>query len=462
MAEDVVLDPKVEQYIQEHFGISPMLELLGGIQRPLPHLVFGPWRKSKAPRNNEFGDITVFKKSHEVQIRVRLAAGKGVSSKVRTLAGVPIPKFDCEALRSFADFAGTLVEGLGVVTRNPTHVKRRTDILPEHIDIGSLAVGRYLKSLAHLGYDPSPILLHLRALSQQTYEGSKIPYGLILTRRMGGVGTFPDDVRSNKRYRSVSDGWRTALRLDRERKVLGLTALGTTEPSLVRSFRPRIFQYLAAASSKDALGLGLSEEGDIVCLHKTNMTVSLRHGQWQVWNHQENVALLRRSIHSFLPRSKKKERRLALVRQSETIARAIYTAALDLSFQRRGALLVVLEDPDSLSGLIDQDQVPGDPRRAVSDRGLDLTLVRRNQNVAHLPVDVLFDLAGLDGAVILAPDGRVLSYGAIVKFAEASDHSYRGARWQACQSSSQFGAAVMVSSDGAISFVRKGKLLLRL
>lgn len=461
MNGDVHLLPDAEAAIASHLGADPMLDLLRSLQQPLPHLHFGPWSISKAPRNKEYGDLTVFRKRPaEVRVRIRLGPEKGLQSTVRTLAGVAVPPLDREALRSYADFAGTLVESLGVIQQQASERRRRTDILPANIDIGSLAVGRYLRNVSHLPFDPTPVLLHLRALSQQTYEGQKVAYGLILTRRKGGVGDFPSDIEMNKRYRSVSDGERTALRLDREGKVLGLVSLPAGEDGPARAFRPRRFDELAAGSSREIMGLGLSLEGDIVCLQKADMTVSLRQGRWQIWNHQENVNVLKRAVQALhVDQPARKQRTTGFIDQ---VVRQIYSAALDLSFRRRGGLFVVVESQELLPSLIDKSQEPHHESRAISDLGLDRTLLRGYRDVTKLPRDVLVDLAGLDGAVITSAAGRVLAYGAIIKLSPEGGASSRGARWQACLEASRFGIALMVSADGAISIVARGKQILSL
>lgn len=461
MNGDVYLMPDAEGAIASAIDVDSMLDLLRSLQQPLPHLHFGPWSPSKAPRNNDYGDLTVFRKRPtEVRVRIRLGPGKGLQSTVRTLAGVTVPPLDREALRSYADFAGTLVESLGVIQKKATDRRRRTDILPENIDIGSLAVGRYLRSVSHLGFDPTPVLLHMRALSQQTYESHKVAYGLILSRLKGGIGEFPGDIAMNKRYRSVSDGERTALRLDREGKVLGLVALPAGEEGPARAFRPRRFDELASGSYREVMGLGLSLEGDIVCLQKADMTVSLRQGRWQIWNHQENVSVLKRAIQALdadQPKRKQKSRKFV-----DQVVRQVYSAALDLSFRRRGGLFVVVESPEVLPSLIDKSQAPGDESRAISDLGLDRTLQRSYRDVTKLPRDVLVDLAGLDGAILVSASGRVLAYGAIIKLSPEGGASSRGARWQACLEASRYGIAIMVSADGAISIVARGKQILSL
>ncbi len=454
MSGDVVLGERTKESIKEIFDLQQMVSLLTSLQRPFPHLSFGMWTQSNPPRRGEFGDITVYKRDRAVlRVRVRLGEGKGIACKVGTLAGVPIPRLDREALRSFADFVGTLVESLSTVSRLAVSQRRRTDILPFHIDIGSLSVARYVWSVAKLRFDPTPMLLHLRSISQQTYENSKISYGVIVSRRTGGRGTFPLDVLENRRYLAVTDGRNTALRLDREGKVLGLMSI--TEDRYqrdrdLRVYRPRSFEALGRASVRASLAIGLSEHGDIVCLHKGTMVASLSQGQWQVWNHIENAAVLRRAIQG-MPHD---ERRVA------EIAHHIYSAALDMSFQRRGGLFVILPSGAEPTPLIDPDQRLEYPDRHISDRGLDIGFVQHD--VTKVPREVLCDLASLDGSVILDAKGSCLAYGAIVKLSSEARTSHRGARYQACREASRVGVALMVSSDGSVEIFANQRPLLML
>lgn len=451
MSSEIAFGERTKEYIEEIFDLHQMIDLLTSLQKPFPHLTFGKWLMSNPPRRREFADITTENPDRTVlRVRIRLAAGRGIACRVGTLAGVPVPKVDREAVHSFANFVGTLVESLGFVSRLAVSQRRRTDILPAHIDLGTLAVGQYLWTLARLRFDPTPILLHLRSLSQQSYENKKVPYGLIFSRRPGGLAPYPDEVRDNRRFVAVSDGLRTAVKLDRQARVLGLAALDQDVDAKSKAYRPRRFRALAAGSAKELLGLGLSEEGDIVCLHKGSMILSLSHGSWQVWNHAENVAVLRRAIQGTCPGS----------RRSEEIAHSIYAAALDLSFQRRGALFVVLPGSEKLSALIEEEQKPDHPGRHVSDRSLDMSVV--GQDVARIPREVLCDLAALDGAVIVDPQGKCLAYAAIIKLTPEGRRANRGARTQATREASLHGVALMVSADGGIEIVAADRTLLLL
>lgn len=450
---------RTREAISTFYDFQQMGSLLASLQRPFPHLTFGKWTQSNPPRRREYGDVTVYKKDRSVlRVRIRLSDGRGIACKVGTLAGVPIPRQDREAVRSFADFVGALVESLSIVNRQASQKRRRSDILPVHIDLGSLAVGRYAFSTCKMRFDPTPLLLHLRSLSQQTYENHKISYGLIISRRKGGMGQFPPDVRENRRYLAVSDGARTALKLDRDGKVLGLVPLEMVADEAAGKYRPSRFDTLASSTVRDHLALGLSEHGDIVGLQKGSMLFSLSQGHWQVWNHAENVAVLRRSIQRLLPAS---ERGVTATKRAAAVAHSVYSAALDLSFQRRGGLFVILPNDEVLSELIQPDQRPDFVDRHVSDRGLDLTFLR--QDITRISRDVICDLAALDGAMLLGARGNCLAYGAIIKLRPETTVSHRGARYQAAREAARLGGVSMaVSSDGSIEILTSDGPVLKL
>ncbi len=110
------------------------------------------------------------------------------------------------------------------------------------------------------------------------------------------------------------------------------------------------------------------------------------------------------------------------------LARRIFQAALNLSEDRKGALFVVLRDPgESVPQLIaptdriaeevvaDDPQDPDNLSPRLAKRALHHVV--RGQSLMDLDPSVLESLAGLDGAVVTDLDGRLLTFGAILRIA---------------------------------------------
>src|SRR5262249_39450758 len=110
------------------------------------------------------------------------------------------------------------------------------------------------------------------------------------------------------------------------------------------------------------------------------------------------------------------------------LAAALFQAALNLSESRLGALFVVLREPersvpqllslpDQIAGEIVTDD-PEDPDN-LSPKHAKRSLhhVVRGRSLSDLEPSVLEAIASLDGAVVTDLDGRLLTFGAILRIA---------------------------------------------
>ena len=73
---------------------------------------------------------------------------------------------------------------------------------------------------------------------------------------------------------------------------------------------------------------------------------------------------------------------------------------------------------------------------------------------------MLESIAGLDGAVVVDTDGRLLTFGAILRIAPDTlelVRSVQGARTLAALAASQHGPVLKVSEDGYLTMFLKGR-----
>jgi DNA integrity scanning protein DisA with diadenylate cyclase activity len=102
----------------------------------------------------------------------------------------------------------------------------------------------------------------------------------------------------------------------------------------------------------------------------------------------------------------------------------------------------------------------GDSGRDRVDESFDAALAPLT--VASLPRSVLADLASLDGAVVLANTGRILSYGSVLEPKKRRGIlKAEGSRTKAAIGSSNYGLALKISSDGDITVYVGGAELIR-
>jgi DNA integrity scanning protein DisA with diadenylate cyclase activity len=146
------------------------------------------------------------------------------------------------------------------------------------------------------------------------------------------------------------------------------------------------------------------------------------------------------------------------------LAERLFGAALNLAEDRRGALLVVLDDPGTVRKLVSTtdllaslpDRSP-DPVVGTKDQ---LHYLLHQKRVLDIPIAVLETIARIDGGIVLDQDSNLLAFGAILRHQELTDlhpENIEGGRTTAAIAASRFGSVLKISEDGLISFFQKGK-----
>jgi hypothetical protein len=151
----------------------------------------------------------------------------------------------------------------------------------------------------------------------------------------------------------------------------------------------------------------------------------------------------------------------------------LFQAALNLSDDRRGAMFVLLREPgrslpvllapgDRILSEVAADD-PGDPENLsprLAKRALHHLV--RGQTVPDLDGAILEALAGIDGAVVLDRQGRIHSFGAILRISSEMSKAPRaveGARTAAALAASHHGPVLKVSEDGGLEMFLSGRRL---
>jgi hypothetical protein len=149
-----------------------------------------------------------------------------------------------------------------------------------------------------------------------------------------------------------------------------------------------------------------------------------------------------------------------------TLAERLFVTALNLAEDRRGGLLVVLDDPNAAGRLISHSDLllstpslhPA-PGHASKDQ---FHYLLRDKCVLTLPTTILETIARIDGALLLDIDANLLAFGAILHYPDLTDlhpENIEGGRASAAIAASRFGRALKISEDGLISFYHNGKHL---
>lgn len=147
---------------------------------------------------------------------------------------------------------------------------------------------------------------------------------------------------------------------------------------------------------------------------------------------------------------------------SATITPHILRLLLDLSFERRGALICVPKESESVKQMVPDHSAANrsnyELREAMRGAKID------NWNIRH----ILKAVAGVDGGTIVKNDGTIADVACMIgepttELLNAAGHPrlerYPGARSTAAWNASMYGISIKVSEDGPISVFSKGKLV---
>jgi hypothetical protein len=148
------------------------------------------------------------------------------------------------------------------------------------------------------------------------------------------------------------------------------------------------------------------------------------------------------------------------------LARRLFVAALNLAEDRRGGLLVVLEDPSNVATLVSRSDLlsslPDYGPQPLSGSKDQLHYLLHQRRVLELPTAVLETVARIDGGIVLDRDSNLLAFGAILRHQDLTEfhpENIEGGRTTAAIAASRFGHVLKVSEDGLISFFQNGQCI---
>lgn len=302
----------------------------------------------------------------------------------------------------------------------------------------------------------SSVFEALHTLSEQSYENKALTFGCILDPSKsikGQTAQFPGDFLSSKKYKALSDGFRTAYHISANGKILGFIDLDRFEKKGLteKHYYPDWAEPIAKASRSGRCGIALSRQGDILVFDEGTIRFTYRYGVWQYWNHAHLVHLLRDRA-----RAQRVPKKLL-----GRVVGAIYRAALDVSFRRSGGLFVILHNRRSLLDVIRAGDAMGDSKRSTTD--LEFDAVIHEHTIQSLPRVVVVELASLDGAIVLRNSGQILAYGAVLQPKKPGRlHGTEGSRTKAATGASNYGLAVKISSDGDVTVYYNGTAFIKM
>lgn len=444
----------------EH-GVAFMRHATNAIHRLLPHVELSDWQERQwAPQ----GCVWTGTDKREVRITITLGAKSNANSislvanarrrSVRGASSVASEIVDtrehqiCD--RVAHRISDLLTASAPSLLLDPISLKAIAREFDESI------VSDHIQRHHRLALPVSEVLRSLHTLSEQSYENNALTFGCVLDPNHLKVAdptcVFPSDFLHSKKYKALSDGFRTAYWISTNGAIVDFVDLNRARvaPLSEKNHFPDWTEAIAKVSRGGRCGVALSRQGDILVFDEGTLRLTYRYGQWQYWNHVHLVKLLR---------DRAKAQRVPKKVLGRVVG-AIYRAALDVSFRRSGGLFVILHNKNNLHDIARPGDAIGDRPRTTTDASFDSVVAKRT--IQSLPRAVAVELASLDGAVVLRNSGQVVAYGAVLQPKDSGKlHGSEGSRTKAAIGASNYGLVVKVSSDGDISVYHDGDEFIR-
>ncbi len=326
---------------------------------------------------------------------------------------------------------------------------------------------QFLRSIARMsGFDSVDASSWIQSMESSltlTYEGNLMHHAIVFFKKANlairrlrkyyvpfhGALSVQQALLGEKWIRPVVDGTRVVLVGSKSDHghVLGLLSLSAMElPSSSELLAPHAsIQHLKTILQYQDMALVSSMKGDLFILFGSDATFQKTQGRWRYLNY---AAL---------------QKQLSLTLDSN-LSLPLLRAAIDLSFERKGALFCVLNDVRDIKDVVPDYNGPDRANRTLRDsvKGLDITRWEQRQ--------VITAAASTDGATILSSTGRLVDIACMIKpatlervsqFGFSQLRSFPGARSTAAWNASFFGVTVKVSEDGPVSIWKNGKEIAR-
>jgi hypothetical protein len=313
----------------------------------------------------------------------------------------------------------------------------------------------------------------LRAAALSTYENRRVSTGALLLgtehdpaapghKNGAGAPSFSARLTAIKGFHRLCDGVRTVFLVDRQgdlARMIDITqwaeACQGCEP-LVHLCPRQYTSHAKATRSGGHVCLVLTPSQEIKVFAEGTLMFSFSDARWRLLDVPSKFAVWAEAVGHTGWRG---------------LASAIFQAALNLSESRLGALFVVLRDPpnsvrqliapvDQIAweGLTDDPQDPENLSPRLAKRALHHAV--QGRKLSELEPSVLEAIASLDGAVVTDQDGRLITFGAILRIAPESlelGRAVEGARTLAGLAASLHGPVLKVSEDGYLTMFLKGR-----
>lgn len=423
---------------------------LGSITRILPHVEISGWQEEEVESAPSSPSVTRQNSNTEIRITIPVSKNRILQTTASRISLTSIARtLQVREYDLCKEFAFCLFYHLqNEINQKSSWVNKvSSSYFDEQIIVNYLSGAIGTTDIIH------EIFEHLHKISEQTYENKSLSFGLIVDTNSNRKTTkkFPKNFLQYKRYKALSDGFRTAYLISKNGSLENFIDLEISQNLSMFGghYYPDWVGPLARSCSAGKIGFALTRQGDILVFIDGTIQFTYRFGKWQFWNHSYLIKVLTQ-----LCRAQKVSP--AIVGK---VTNTIYRAALSVSFRRSGALFVILRNKRKINQLVRDGDAINDKTRDLEHSHFDAALP--GKTIQGIPQPVLAEIAGLDGACVVSNSGELLAYASVLHpKSKRGQSGSEGSRTKAAIGASYLGISVKISSDGDITVFQNGRQII--
>jgi hypothetical protein len=259
-------------------GAGFLTHIAGSIERILPHVELPSWEETHWQRS---ASVWTTAARREIRLTVGILDPRDINNRALTtlirrrrlpvLDGSAAGTLDIREYDICRRVAGRMSDA---ISQFVSFKDRTNDVSPATVNAlrGSFdesVIAEHIESHHNLKMSISSILSTLHTLSEQTYENKAMVFGCLIdpeTKTAQGGIRFPEPFLGAKKYKALSDGFRTAYYVSGDGHVTNFVDLEHT-PTVdltQKHYYPEWTRPLARASRAGKCGIALTRQGDIL------------------------------------------------------------------------------------------------------------------------------------------------------------------------------------------------------
>jgi len=304
----------------------------------------------------------------------------------------------------------------------------------------------------------------LRTSSLSTYENRRISTGVLLFGKdsdpchevpvtPSGALRYSPALTSIRSFYRLCDGLQTLALVDKNGFLVEIIdveewALPFSDTELPVPSPTRYHTHSAATLCGGHVCMILTPNGEMKIFANGLQVFRFWDGRWRLTDSERKYAVWTEAVGDV------------------ELAERLFGAALNLAEDRRGGLLVVLDDPNTARKLVSRADLLSPLRdhgeHPVAGTKDQLHYLLHQKRALDVSSAVLETVARIDGGIVLDRESNLLAFGAILRHPDLADlhpDNIEGGRTTAAISASRFGSVLKISEDGLISFFQNGKCI---